>query len=136
MTNETYNGWTNHATWKINLEWFDGYDLCDTFGAEEWQEFISEWFEEARASIESDANPERIALWFEITAEAWIADYIRDYPEGHLSMECETTRELAMCFLNLVNWREIAKHKLANDTAYLEALEKIKAGEFVEEGEA
>ena len=22
----TYNGWTNYATWRINLELFDGYD--------------------------------------------------------------------------------------------------------------
>jgi hypothetical protein len=22
----TYNGWTNYATWRINLEWFDGND--------------------------------------------------------------------------------------------------------------
>lgn len=24
--NEKYNGWTNYATWRINLEIFDGYD--------------------------------------------------------------------------------------------------------------
>lgn len=22
----TYNGWTNYATWRVNLEVFDGYD--------------------------------------------------------------------------------------------------------------
>ena len=26
MTNKTYNGWTNYATWRINLEIFDGID--------------------------------------------------------------------------------------------------------------
>lgn len=27
MTNETTcNGWTNYATWRVNLEMFDGYD--------------------------------------------------------------------------------------------------------------
>jgi hypothetical protein len=27
MTNDTkYNGWTNYATWRVNLEMFDGYD--------------------------------------------------------------------------------------------------------------
>ena len=25
MKNETYNGWTNYATWRINLEIFDDY---------------------------------------------------------------------------------------------------------------
>ena len=28
MTNNTYNGWTNHATWRVNLEIFDGLDLA------------------------------------------------------------------------------------------------------------
>jgi hypothetical protein len=26
MTNTTYNGWTNYATWRIALEWFDCYN--------------------------------------------------------------------------------------------------------------
>ena len=26
MTDTTYNGWTNYATWRVNLEIFDGYD--------------------------------------------------------------------------------------------------------------
>ena len=26
MTNQKHNGWTNYATWRINLEIFDGYD--------------------------------------------------------------------------------------------------------------
>ena len=24
-----YNGWTNYATWRVNLEIFDGYDPYD-----------------------------------------------------------------------------------------------------------
>lgn len=26
MSNTTYNGWTNYATWRVNLEIFDGMD--------------------------------------------------------------------------------------------------------------
>jgi len=26
MTDKTYNGWTNYATWRVNLEIFDGMD--------------------------------------------------------------------------------------------------------------
>ena len=26
MTTETYNGWTNYETWRVNLEFFDGGD--------------------------------------------------------------------------------------------------------------
>jgi hypothetical protein len=26
MTDKTYNGWTNYATWRVNLELIDGID--------------------------------------------------------------------------------------------------------------
>jgi len=26
MSDTTYNGWTNYETWRVNLEFFDGYD--------------------------------------------------------------------------------------------------------------
>lgn len=26
---ETFNGWTNFATWRVNLEFFDGIDLTE-----------------------------------------------------------------------------------------------------------
>lgn len=26
MKNQTYNGWTNYATWRVALEIFDGYE--------------------------------------------------------------------------------------------------------------
>ena len=26
MSNTKYNGWTNYATWRVNLEMFDGYE--------------------------------------------------------------------------------------------------------------
>ena len=29
MSNTTYNGWTNYATWRIALEWFDGFNPCE-----------------------------------------------------------------------------------------------------------
>jgi hypothetical protein len=29
MNDKTYNGWTNYATWRINLEMFDGCNLTD-----------------------------------------------------------------------------------------------------------
>lgn len=29
-TDNTYNGWTNYATWRVNLEWFDENFQCFT----------------------------------------------------------------------------------------------------------
>ena len=35
MSNTTYNGWTNYATWRVNLELFDGTAAEDfDFGQE------------------------------------------------------------------------------------------------------
>ena len=28
---ETYNGWTNYATWRVSLELFDGYEFEEDF---------------------------------------------------------------------------------------------------------
>lgn len=43
MNDKTYNGWTNYATWRINLEMFDGSDICWT--AESAREFVEEIIE-------------------------------------------------------------------------------------------
>ena len=29
MNTNTYTGWTNYATWRIALEWFDGFNPCE-----------------------------------------------------------------------------------------------------------
>lgn len=31
MTDQKYNGWTNYATWRVNLEIFDGFDPRDYY---------------------------------------------------------------------------------------------------------
>ena len=30
MNDKTYNGWTNYATWRVNLEVFDDFRVMDT----------------------------------------------------------------------------------------------------------
>lgn len=30
-TNNTYLGWTNYATWRVALEYFDGFEIEDWF---------------------------------------------------------------------------------------------------------
>lgn len=44
MTEQKYNGWTNYATWRINLEVFDGFDSFDTEEVE--PEYLKEYLEE------------------------------------------------------------------------------------------
>ena len=81
MTDKTYNGWTNYATWRVNLEIFDGIDPedmgwagCGALDAYDLAPILREYAEEI---IESMA-PEGIA---------------RDY---------------ALAFIDDVNYREIA----------------------------
>ena len=74
----TYNGWTNYATWRVNLEIFDGVNPIDmgwtTVDEYELAPVLRDYAEEL---IESTA------------------------PEG-------LAREYAMAFVDGVNYREIA----------------------------
>lgn len=87
MTDTTYNGWTNYATWRINLEMFDGWDadqldaltMGDTYN-------LSKQLKDYAEQLLSDTNPQGLAL---------------DY---------------AFAFLGEVNWYQIAQH-MVNDHA-------------------
>ena len=77
-----YNGWTNYATWRVNLEVFDGYDIEETFRRKPQTLDLMTWCQEyANELLEMDAK-QGLAL-----------DYAR-------------------AFISEVNWREIAKHLL------------------------
>ena len=43
MNDKKYNGWTNYATWRINLEIFDG---CDPEGQEVDHEWCKDFAED------------------------------------------------------------------------------------------
>ena len=78
-----HNGWTNYATWRVNLEIVDGMD--------------SEW------------NPNE-GLHFGSIRD--LADYIKDYAEEAITNHGDVAEGLvynyAMAFLADVNWYEIA----------------------------
>jgi len=42
MTDNTHNGWTNYATWRVNLECFDGMDSCKGMDAETCEDMVIE----------------------------------------------------------------------------------------------
>jgi hypothetical protein len=76
---ENYNGWTNYATWRVNLEVFDGVAWLDQF-----DEGLSVY----DASILLKDHAEE--LIHEMSAEGLARDY-------------------ALAFLSDVNWYEIAE---------------------------
>lgn len=45
-----YNGWTNYATWRINLELFDGLDLSNFFDSTPDLSTTTDW---AKSYVES-----------------------------------------------------------------------------------
>lgn len=87
MKNENYNGWTNYATWRINLEYqlldfyTDAYDLGD---------------------IPEDIDD--------------IIYNLQNYVEESLESNCdnEMTLSYALAFVSDVNWYEIARLILDN----------------------
>lgn len=79
-----YNGWTNYATWRVNLEIFDGFDISDFFDKKPEIYDAMSWLKEHVEEIVACDAKEGIAL---------------DY---------------AMAFLSDVNWHEIAKHLIEN----------------------
>ncbi|NDB70096.1 MAG: hypothetical protein EB015_19245 [Methylocystaceae bacterium] len=78
-----YNGWTNYATWRVNLEMFDGFDPRDYWqGAHEDAYDLGQTLKDYAEEIIVSNSSEGVA---------------RDY---------------AFAFLDDVNWREIAQHMI------------------------
>ena len=92
MTDNTYNGWTNYATWRVNLEIFDGLNPVEDWGLE-----IDE------RGADDEYAKEQLAEALENYAEEVIF-------EG--SEKRNIADSYAEAFLSEVNWYEIARHKL------------------------
>ena len=85
MSNTTYNGWANYATWRVNLEIFDSLGP-EEFGLDRGEELkCCDVYELA------DAFKER--------AEYYVCEQSTGLAESY-----------ALAFLADVNWLEIAKH--------------------------
>lgn len=85
MTDITYNGWTNYATWRVNLEIFDSLGP-EEFGLERGEKLKCTDLHEL-----ADAFKERAEYYIEQQATGLAEAY-------------------ALAFLAEVNWYEIAKH--------------------------
>ena len=82
MTDTTYNGWTNYATWRVNLELFDGWN-ADQLDA--------------------------LTMGDTYNLKQQLQDYATDIIECSGS---GLAVDYAMAFLNDVNWYEIAQHMI------------------------
>lgn len=86
-----YNGWTNYATWRVNLEIFDGFDPREHF-----------------------YDADNSTAWREGLADN-LQTYAEDYViYGHESAANSLMADYARAFMSDVNWREIASHMIAD----------------------
>jgi hypothetical protein len=79
MENTKYNGWTNYATWRVNLEVFDGIAWLDQFD-------------------------DGISVY---DASVLLKEYTQELIE--VSSSEGLARDYALAFLSDVNWYEIAQ---------------------------
>jgi hypothetical protein len=79
MENTKYNGWTNYATWRVNLEVFDGIAWLDQFD-------------------------DGISVY---DASVLLKEYAEELIE--VSSSEGLARDYALAFLSDVNWHEIAE---------------------------
>lgn len=86
MSDTTYNGWSNYATWRINLEVFDGITLEDMNTVE--------------------VDPYELKDYLKDYAEEII------FLDSHIGGKSPNSlmEDYARAFLSDVNWYEIAEH--------------------------
>jgi hypothetical protein len=87
MTQSTYNGWTNYATWRVGLEFFDGFEYTEYYDAD-------------IPAYELSTNLRDLVVTH---LETETSSY---------SCKHESTFVLsyALAFLDDVNWYELAEH--------------------------
>jgi hypothetical protein len=93
MSDKTYNGWSNYATWRINLEIFDDFPVGDLDGTDD-----------AEVDIYSISKQ----------LQEYAEDCIFSGHDSNSPQYCNLIEDYARAFLSDVNWYEIAKH-LVND---------------------
>jgi hypothetical protein len=94
MTDTKYNGWTNYATWRVNLEVFDGVEP-EHFDLEEGEAMTLVDAHELAEAMQSYAE-EIIFIGYD---ERRPSNLMEDY---------------ARAFLQEVNWYELATHFIDN----------------------
>ena len=90
-----YNGWANYETWRVNLEMLDGMS-CSDFG------------------ITPDADKARDELADALESYCKeLADALESYCKELVEMDAKGfALDLALSYLNHVDWKEIAEHML------------------------
>lgn len=88
MSDKTYNGWTNYATWRVQLEIFDGMEIDQEMTHEDVKDYAEQIIEDT--STPGLARDYALAFLSEVN---WgeIADNLNDYNEINLRDEEDET---------------------------------------------
>jgi len=95
----TYNGWSNYATWRVNLEVFDNIPLSDFEGV------IDKFTEDFDGNL----------IDHTLLLDAWqVAPMLAERAEYYVELSSEKglARDYALAFLREVNYVEIAEHMI------------------------
>lgn len=95
---KTYNGWTNYATWRVNLELLDGVETSLETSPEDYTEYVE------NGEI-SDDNRMEIIYNLSKELESLVEEIMDSYDTDSI------VRSYADSFLSDVNYYEIAEHK-------------------------
>ena len=104
-----YNGWTNYATWRVNLELLDGYETSIESNPEDYTQCVKN---------ESISNSKKMEIVYNLSKEleSLVEEIMDSYDTDSI------VRSYADSFLSDVNWYEIAEHKY--DSTINEIIEK------------
>lgn len=95
---KTYNGWTNYATWRVNLELLDDVETSLETSPEDYTEYVE------NGEI-SDDNRMEIIYNLSKELESYVEEVMDSYDTDSI------VRSYADSFLSDVNYYEIAEHK-------------------------
>lgn len=103
MNDRTYNGWANYATWRVNLEIFDGMSPRDVTGralpaVSELRDALQEYAEEIIDTGAVDGLAKDYALAFLSDVEWWeiannMLDAYADDEDENIGIELKYTEE-------------------------------------------
>lgn len=103
---KTYNGWTNYATWRVNLELLDGVETSLETSPEDYTEYVE------NGEI-SDDNKMKIVYNLSKELESLVEEIMDSYDTDSI------VRSYADAFLSDVDYYDIAETKFISISSHL-----------------